>query len=142
MAKPVSRKSKGGSGIAVKKDPALWERSKKKAVKKMGGKWSARAAQLAVKYYKDAGGKFEGKKTGPSKNKLSRWTAEDWNYAGKRYLPKKVRKNLTKDEIRRTSAAKRRCTERGQQWCKQPRDVAKKTSRIRRSIRYYPNKIE
>ena len=32
--------------------------------------------QLAVKYYKDAGGTYEGKKS--SKNKLSKWSKEDW----------------------------------------------------------------
>ena len=46
-----------------------------KARKKMGGH-SARAMQLAVKYYKDAGGTYEGKKS--SKNKLSKWSMEDW----------------------------------------------------------------
>ena len=34
-----------------------------KAKRKMGGKWSGRAAQLAVKYYKDLGGKYEGAKS-------------------------------------------------------------------------------
>jgi len=124
----------------VKTDPELWERSKKKAVKKLGGKWSARAAQLAVKYYKDAGGKYKGGKKGPSKNKLSRWTAEEWDYVEGdkkgRYLPKGVRKRLTKDEARRTSAAKKACTRKGRQWCKQPKDVARKTSRIRRGMKF------
>lgn len=32
--------------------------------------------QLAVKYYKEAGGRYEGKKS--SANKLSRWGKEDW----------------------------------------------------------------
>ena len=41
----------------------------------MGGH-SARAMQLATKYYKDAGGTYEGKKS--SKNKLSKWSKEDW----------------------------------------------------------------
>ena len=60
---------------AKKKDPAKWARAKAKARKKMGGH-SARAMQLATKYYKDAGGKYEGKKS--SKNKLSKWSKEDW----------------------------------------------------------------
>jgi len=58
-----------------KRDPAKWARAKAKARKKMGGH-SARAMQLATKYYKDAGGTYEGKKS--SKNKLSKWGKEDW----------------------------------------------------------------
>ena len=60
---------------AKQKDPAKWARAKAKARKKMGGH-SARAMQLATKYYKDAGGTYEGKKS--SKNKLSKWSKEDW----------------------------------------------------------------
>jgi hypothetical protein len=32
--------------------------------------------QLATKYYKDAGGRYEGSKS--SSNRLSRWGKEDW----------------------------------------------------------------
>ena len=60
---------------AVKRDKQKWARAKAKARKKMGGH-SARAMQLATKYYKDAGGTYEGKKS--SKNKLSKWSKEDW----------------------------------------------------------------
>lgn len=61
--------------IAKKRDPEKWARAKAKARKKMGGH-SARAMQLATKYYKDAGGKYEGKKS--SSTKLSKWSKEDW----------------------------------------------------------------
>ena len=61
---------------AKKRDPAKWARAKAKARKKMGGH-SARAMQLAVKYYKDSGGTYEGKKS--SKNKLSKWGKEKWS---------------------------------------------------------------
>ena len=60
---------------AKKRDPAKWARAKAKARKKMGGH-SARAMQLATKYYKDMGGTYEGKKF--SKNKLSKWSKQDW----------------------------------------------------------------
>ena len=63
-------------GIAKKRDPQKWAQAKARAKAKMGGKHSARAMQLATKYYKDAGGKYEGKKS--SKNKLSKWSKEDW----------------------------------------------------------------
>ena len=48
--------------VATKRDPAKWARAKARAKAKMGGKHSARAMQLAVKYYKDAGGTYKGKK--------------------------------------------------------------------------------
>lgn len=63
------------SEVAKKRDPKKWAAAKAKARKRLGGH-SARAMQLAVKYYKDAGGKYEGKKSG--ENKLSRWSREDW----------------------------------------------------------------
>ena len=40
-------------GIAKKKDPQKWAQAKARAKAKMGGKHSARAMQLATKYYKD-----------------------------------------------------------------------------------------
>ena len=61
--------------VAKKRDPAKWAQAKAKALKKMGGH-SARAMQLAVKYYKDAGGTYEGKKS--ESNRLSKWGKEDW----------------------------------------------------------------
>lgn len=63
------------SETAVKRDPKKWAAAKAKARKRLGGH-SARAMQLAVKYYKEAGGRYEGKKS--SENKLSRWSEEDW----------------------------------------------------------------
>lgn len=61
--------------IATKRDPEKWARAKAKARKKLGGH-SARAMQLATKYYKDMGGSYEGEKS--SSNRLSRWSKEDW----------------------------------------------------------------
>jgi hypothetical protein len=61
--------------VAKKKDPEKWARAKAKARKKLGGH-SARAMQLAVKYYKDAGGTYAGKKS--DSNRLKRWGDEDW----------------------------------------------------------------
>ncbi len=89
---------------AVKSNPKLWERLKKSVMKgsKGGpsGKWSARKAQLLVSKYKKSGGKFKGKKS--NCNSLTKWSKEQWGYVGKpkqsRYLPKKVRKMLTKRE--------------------------------------------
>lgn len=61
--------------IAKKRDPAKWARAKAKARAKLGGH-SARAMQLATKYYKEMGGTYEGKKS--SDNRLTRWGKEDW----------------------------------------------------------------
>ena len=44
--------------VATKRDPKKWARAKARARAKMGGH-SARAMQLAVKYYKDSGGVSE-----------------------------------------------------------------------------------
>ena len=62
--------------VAKKRDPAKWARAKAKARKKMGGH-SARAMQLATKYYKDMGGRYEGEKS--SENRLKKWGDEDWS---------------------------------------------------------------
>ncbi len=64
------------NGTAKKRDPKKWAEAKARARKKMGGH-SARAMQLATKYYKDAGGTYEGKKS--SNNKLSKWSKEEWS---------------------------------------------------------------
>jgi len=61
--------------VATKKDPEKWARAKAKARKRLGGH-SARAMQLATKYYKEMGGRYAGKKS--SKNRLSKWSKEDW----------------------------------------------------------------
>ncbi len=46
--------------IAKKTDPALWERAKKIAKDRMGGKHSARAMQHASLIYKQKGGGYVG----------------------------------------------------------------------------------
>lgn len=115
--------------VAQKKDPAKWARAKARAVAKMGGKWSARAAQLATKYYKDSGGRYAGKKS--SKNSLSKWTKEEWqpnphaknrpepeiakDKSGNttRYLPKNKWKSLSPSEAAATDKKKRSASE---QW--------------------------
>ncbi len=60
--------------IAKKRDKAKWAAAKAKARAKIG-KHSARTMQLATKYYKDAGGRYEGKKS--SENRLSKWSDEE-----------------------------------------------------------------
>ena len=59
---PKSKAGKNGAKRAGLYSPKKWAAAKRKALNKMGGKWSARAAQLATKYYKKMGGRYVGKK--------------------------------------------------------------------------------
>ena len=75
---------------------------------------------------------------------LKRWTKEDWGTksgkpstqgpkaTGERYLPKKARQALSKEDYRKTSAKKRKDTKAGKQFSKQPKRIAKKTARYRK----------
>ena len=123
---------------AKKRDPAKWARAKAKAKRKMGGKHSARAMQLAVKYYKDMGGKYSGKKS--SKNKLSKWSKQKWDYVVKadkkkpkakrgRYLPESVRKSLSASEKAATNRRKRAASAKGRPKAKYSKKIAGKVRR-------------
>lgn len=119
-------------------NPKLWKTMKNKVLRgdKGGrpGQWSARKAQLAVKLYKDNGGKYTGKRS--SKNSLHQWTIQKWRtktglpslLTGERYLPEKAIKSLTPQEYYRTSLKKRTSKK---QFVKQPRSIARKTRRFR-----------
>jgi hypothetical protein len=128
--------------VSKKSDPDLWEKVKSEvtAGDKGGapGQWSARKAQFAVQEYKRRGGGYVGGKS--ADNHLAQWEREDWGTksgrdsreTGERYLPKEARDSLTPAEYRRSSAKKRADREAGQQFSKQPADVAAKTARHRR----------
>jgi hypothetical protein len=58
-------------------NPRIWEKAKARAKARMGGKHSARAMQLAAKYYRDMGGKYTGAKTAAQKS-MTKWTKQDW----------------------------------------------------------------
>ena len=120
---------------ATKLDPQKWARAKAKAKAKMGGKHSARAMQLAVKYYKDMGGRYGGAKS--SSNKLSKWSKQDWGYVSKgdekkpksqrgRYLPKSVRTSLTDAQKRATNRKKKEASKKGKQYASYSKAIAKK----------------
>jgi hypothetical protein len=129
------KRKKGGT--ATKRDPKKWAAAKARAKRKMGGKHSARAMQLAVKYYKDSGGTYSGKKK--STNKLSKWSKQKWKTksgkpsgkTGERYLPEKAIKSLSSKEYAATTKAKRKGTAAGKQFVKQPKKIARKTRRFR-----------
>jgi hypothetical protein len=123
---------------ATKNKPALWNRimSSVKSGSKGGraGQWSARKAQLATVRYKAAGGGYRGANS--SSNSLKKWTREDWGTksgknstqgpraSGERYLPKKVRDNLSKKEYAATSRKKRADTKDGKQFSSQPKKIS------------------
>lgn len=125
---------------------ALWKRivAQVKAGSKGGaaGQWSARKAQLAGKLYKERGGSYSGSKTKAQKS-LSKWTKEEWGTksgkpstqgkkaTGERYLPKKAREALSKEEYKRTSDKKRSDMKKGKQFSAQPKAIAKKTAKHR-----------
>lgn len=129
------KRKKGGT--ATKRDPKKWAAAKARAKRKMGGKHSARAMQLAVKYYKDSGGTYSGKKK--LTNKLSKWSKQKWKTksgkpsgkTGERYLPEKAIKSLSSKEYAATTRAKRKGTAAGKQFVKQPKKIAAKTKRFR-----------
>jgi hypothetical protein len=131
-------RKKRKSNTATKRDPAKWARAKARAKAKMGGKHSARAMQLAVKYYKDAGGTYKGKKK--KSNKLSKWSKQKWrtksgkpsSKTGERYLPEKAIKALSAKEYAATTKAKRKATAAGKQYSKQPKRIARKVKKYRK----------
>lgn len=106
------------------------------------GQWSARKAQLANKKYQAAGGGFSGPKTA-AQSSLSKWSGEKWRTksgkpstvgneaTGERYLPSAAIKKLKASEYAATSAAKRKGTNAGKQFVKQPKSVAQKTRKYR-----------
>ena len=126
--------------------PALRESIKKRIMASgKGGKpgqWSARKAQLVAQEYKKAGGGYSGSKTSKQQS-LSKWTKEEWGTksgkpstqgskaTGERYLPKKARQSLSASEYAKTSAKKREDLQKGKQFSKQPKSIAKKAARFR-----------
>ena len=120
-------------------NPRLWKTVKNKVTREekggLPGQWSARKAQLAVRLYKEKGGKYKGHKT--RKNALHQWTIQNWKtksglpslITGERYLPEKAIASLTPQEYYRTSAKKRRGLT---QFVKQPRSIARKTRKYRK----------
>ena len=76
-----------------------------------------------------------------SQKSLNKWTKQDWQTksgkpsakTGERYLPAKAIKSLSSSEYAATTRAKRQGTKAGKQHVAQPKDVAKKTAKYRRT---------
>lgn len=122
MAIEINKKKSG------RKDPELWEKAKDMALEKFG-KHSARMIQYAGKLYRDLGGEYE-KTLSPSQKSLKKWTQEDWgrDIEKGRYLPKKVREELSPEDYLRTSIAKMKGKT---QYVKQPQDIVEKIKKIK-----------
>ena len=75
---------------------------------------------------------------------LRKWTKQQWGTksgkpstqgsqaTGERYLPKKAREALSDKEYAATTRKKREDTKKGKQHSRQPKKIAKKTSKHRR----------
>ena len=75
---------------------------------------------------------------------LANWTKQKWRTksgkpstqgskaTGERYLPEKAIKALSSSEYAASSAAKRKAARAARQFSKQPKTIAKKTSKFRR----------
>ena len=76
-----------------------------------------------------------------SQQSLKSWTKQKWrtksgkksSETGERYLPTSAIKSLTSAEYAATSRAKREGTKKGKQFVKQPKSIAKKTAKFRRT---------
>ena len=76
-----------------------------------------------------------------SQKSLKDWTKQKWRTksgkpsakTGERYLPSKAIESLSPSEYAATSRAKRKGTKAGKQHVAQPKKIAKKTARFRRS---------
>lgn len=108
-----------GSCRSGRSDPGLWEESKAKAIDRLGGRFSARAMQLAGRLYREAGGRYCGPLT-TAQRSLRKWTGEKWTTAsgGKacegdrcdRYLPASAWDALTPAQREATRRKKREAT--------------------------------
>ena len=76
-----------------------------------------------------------------SQQSLEKWTKQEWGTksgkpsakTGERYLPRKAIDSLSSSEYAATTRAKRQGTKAGKQHVAQPKSIAKKTARIRRT---------
>ena len=76
-----------------------------------------------------------------SQKSLKAWTEQKWrtksgkpsSKTGERYLPEKAIKSLSPQEYAATTKAKREGTAKGKQFVKQPKSVAQKVRKYRRT---------
>jgi len=76
-----------------------------------------------------------------SQQSLNKWTRQKWRTksgkpsgeTGERYLPSKAIESLSSSEYAATTKAKREGTAKGKQFVPQPKKIAEKTKRFRRT---------
>ncbi len=76
-----------------------------------------------------------------SQRSLKDWTRQKWrtksgkksSETGERYLPEKAIKSLSAQEYAATSRKKRADTKKGKQFSKQPKKIARKTRKYRKT---------
>ena len=76
-----------------------------------------------------------------SQQSLEKWTKQEWGTksgkpsakTGERYLPRKAIDSLSSSEYAATTRAKRQGTKAGKQHVAQPKGIAKKTAKFRRT---------
>ena len=76
-----------------------------------------------------------------SQRSLKSWTKQKWRTkagkprakTGERYLPEKAIKSMSAQEYAATTRKKRKDTKAGKQFSSQPKKIAKKTRRFRRT---------
>jgi len=76
-----------------------------------------------------------------SQQSLDKWSKQEWGTksgkpsakTGERYLPRKAIDSLSSSEYAATTRAKRQGTKAGKQHVAQPKSIAKKTARFRRT---------
>ena len=76
-----------------------------------------------------------------SQQSLDKWTKQEWGtksgkpsaQTGERYLPRKAIESLSSSEYAATTRAKREGTKAGKQHVAQPKKIAEKTRRYRRT---------
>lgn len=102
-------------------DPGLWQQAKEEALRRAGGRHSARAMQTAGVLYRAAGGRYRGPPTAAQRS-LAKWTYEGWTTATgeracrqtargtrcDRYLPRAAWQDLTPAQALATRRAKLR----------------------------------
>jgi hypothetical protein len=102
------------------------------------GEWSARKAQIAVRKYKERGGRYIGS---PSRsNNLRKWSRQHWrtksgkpsHITGERYLPAKAIHSLSRSEYASVTASKRRATRQGRQYSPMSKRIVSKIRKYRK----------
>ena len=128
------------AATATKRDPAKWAAAKSRAKAKMGGKHSARAMQLAVKYYKGSGGTYSGPKrkspvtsclSGASRTgeqSLASRLRRDLKLPVSGTCPRKQDRRYRAKSMRQRLEAKRKDTKAGKQFSSQPKRLLTRPS--------------